>query len=251
MTHPYLQGTQHPRVLAHRGLADADIWENTAAAFAAAHALGVEYIESDIQVTRDGEAVLFHDDTLERVTGDPRRVGQVTASELGEIFASHGGLLSVAEALYSFPGLRFNLDLKTDAAIPATAKAVAAHTRRVLLTSFSDKRRRRAIAQVQREGASLPPAASGGRATIARALASSRARYGPARALREVDALQIPVSYGRLTVLTSALLSRAHRHGVEVHVWTINDPQQMRELIGFGVDGIVTDRADLAVETLR
>ncbi|QTV80827.1 glycerophosphodiester phosphodiesterase family protein [Microbacterium sp. NIBRBAC000506063] len=258
MTHPYFVGTRHPRVLAHRGLAstatdDAPaVWENSAGAFAAAHAIGVEYIETDCRVTADGELVLFHDATLERLTGDAREIATVSTRELTELFADHGGLLTVAEALHAFPESRFNIDVKTDAALPLIGRAIAPHTRRVLLTSFSDTRRRRAIAEVRRAGAEMPPAASAGRATITALLAGAAARLSPAvaRALREVDALQIPLSYGPLKVLTKQVLRRAHEHDVEVHVWTINDPARMRELVDFGVDGVVTDHADLAVKTL-
>ncbi len=258
MTHPYFAGTRHPRVLAHRGLAslgNADepaIWENSAGAVAAAHAIGVEYVETDCQVTADGEVVLFHDDTLQRLTGDPRPIGEVTTADLRELFASHGGLLTVEEALEAFPEVRFNIDVKTDAVAARIGPALVPHTHRVLLTSFSDARRRRAIAGVLRAGAAQRPATSAGRNTIAALRAGSSVRLSPVvtRALREVDALQIPVRLGRLTVLTDAVIRYAHVHGAEVHVWTINDPEQMRALVAAGVDGIVTDRADLAVETL-
>ena len=228
------------------------MWENSAAAFAAAHARGVEYIETDCQVTADGDAVLFHDDTLERLHGDERAISAVSTRELSEILADHGGLLTVSEALASFPDVRFNIDVKTDAAVDPIGPAVSGHTRRVLLTSFSDARRRRAVAEVARAGAAEPPATSAGRNTIIALLAASAMRLSPgvSRALREVDALQIPLSYGPVKILSPALLRHARGSGVEVHVWTINDPERMRELVSAGVDGIVTDRADLAAEAL-
>lgn len=253
MTHPFFAGTRHPRVFAHRGLATSpEVWENTAAAFAAAHAEGVEYIETDCRSTADGEVILFHDETLERVAGDPRPVNTVRTDELREIFADHGGLLTVAEALDGFPEIRFNIDVKSEDAVPWIGRPLADHAHRVLLTSFSDARRRRAVEEVRWAGADLAPATSAGRATIAAVLASASTRFSPAvsRALRGVDALQIPESYGAVKVLTKQLLRRAHEHGVEVHVWTINDPPRMRRLIDFGVDGIVSDRADLALTEL-
>jgi glycerophosphoryl diester phosphodiesterase len=69
--------------------------------------------------------------------------------------------------------------------------------------------------------------------------------------LREIDALQIPERHGAIRVLTPALLRAAHRAGTEVHVCTVNDADDMRRLIDAGVDGVVTDRADLAVATFR
>ncbi|MFD5214808.1 glycerophosphodiester phosphodiesterase family protein [Microbacterium sp. NPDC058345] len=255
MTHPYFAGTRHPRVLAHRGLIpapdeDSSVWENSAAAFAAAHAAGAEYIETDCRVTADGDVVLFHDETLERFTGEARSVSAVRTTELRTLFEEHGGLLTVAEALNLFPDIRFNIDVKTDAVAAPIGPLIAAHTDRVLLTSFSDRRRRRAVDSALRAGAALPPAISGGRGTIMRLRAASGVRLSPARMLAGLDAVQIPERHRGIRVLTPALLRVAHVHGVEVHVWTVNEPDDMRRLVGAGVDGIVTDRADVAVQTL-
>lgn len=255
MTHPYFSKARYPRVLAHRGLItaageDSGVWENTAASFAAAHAAGVEYIETDCQVTADGDVVLFHDSTLQRLLGDPRTVREVRTRELRSVFADHGGLLTVGEALDSFPQTRFNIDVKTDAATGLLGPILVDHTHRVLVTSFSDAYRRTTVASVLRAGAVLRPATSGGSRTIAALRALSSLRLSPTRVLREIDALQIPERRGALTVLTPALLRAAHRAGVEVHVWTVNDPDAMRRLARAGVDGIVSDHADVALATL-
>jgi len=254
VTHPFFAGTQHPRVFAHRGLTagglDSSMWENTATAFAAAHAVGAEYIESDCQVTADGDVVLFHDETLERITGDARRVSDVPTRELERMFADHGGIMTVAEALSSFPDSRFNIDVKTLSAAEPVGPILARHTERVLVTSFSDRNRLAAIEAVMRAGATLRPATSGGQSVIARVRALSALRLAPGRLLRDIDALQIPERHAGLRILTPALLRAAHAHDVEVHVWTVNEPVDMQRLVDFGVDGIVTDRADLAVSTL-
>lgn len=255
MTHPYFAKARHPRVLAHRGLVtaageDSGVWENTAAAFAAAHAAGVEYVETDCQVTADGDVVLFHDATLERLTGDRRAVREVRTRDLVRLFADHGGLLTVAEALDLFPTVRFNIDVKTAAAAEPLGPILADHTHRTLVTSFSDAHRRATVAAVLRAGAALRPATSGGSRTIAAVRALSVLHLSPARVLRDIDALQIPERRGPLTVLTPALLRAAHARGVEVHVWTVNDAAEMNRLIALGVDGIVSDRADLALDTL-
>lgn len=255
MTHPYFEKARHPRVLAHRGLItaageDSGVWENSAAAFAAAHAAGAEYIETDCQVTADGDVVLFHDSTLQRLVGDPRSVSDVRTRELAAIFADHGGLLTVAEALASFPTARFNIDVKTLDAAEPLGPILVDHAQRVLVTSFSDANRRATIAATLRAGAAVRPATSGGSRTIAALRALSSLRLSPARVLRDVDALQIPERHGVVKVLTPALIRAAHTHGVEVHVWTVNDPDDMRRLIASGVDGVVSDRADLALAAL-
>lgn len=255
MTHPYFSRTRHPRVLAHRGLVTAEgaasgVWENSAAAFAAAHAAGAEYIETDCQVTADGDVVLFHDATLERLASDPRPVRQVRTREMQSILADHGGLLTVAEALAALPETRFNIDVKTDAAAEPLGRILADHAHRVLVTSFADRNRRATVASVLRAGAAVRPATSGGRASIAAVRALSSLRLPSSRALDGIDALQIPERRGAVKVLTPALLRAAHRHGVEVHVWTVNDPDRMAALVALGVDGIVTDRADVAIGRL-
>lgn len=250
MTHPYFTATS-PRVLAHRGLVAVGDGHspNTFAAFAAAHAAGVEYIESDCHVTSDGVVVLFHDETLESITGDPRRVDQVTSREMERQLADLGGLVTLEQAFDAFPHVRFNIDVKTAAAAIPAGRIIAGHADRTLITSFADAHRMAALE------AALParPATSAGRETIIRVLAavSLRAEGWMLRLLAEIDALQIPERRGPIRVLSPRLVDYARAAGAEVHVWTVNDADRMRELVRAGVDGIVTDRADEALRALR
>ncbi|MCK6065207.1 MULTISPECIES: glycerophosphodiester phosphodiesterase family protein [Microbacterium] len=254
MVHPYLRGARTPRVLAHRGLvtpdaAAAGVVDNSFAAVAAAHAAGVEFVESDCHLTADGVVVLLHDDDLSRIAGDPRRVADLRLHELADLLADRGGLLTLEQALDAFPEVRFNLDVKADGAEEAVGRLVAPHAERVLLTSFSDERRLAALAAAERAGAPILPATSPGSRTLGRLLAALtvRSRRATDTALRGLDALQIPERHRRLRVLTPRLLDAAHAHDVEVHVWTVNDPEDMRRLRRAGVDGLVTDRADVAL----
>lgn len=256
MTHPFFAKTAHPRIFAHRGLASGpdatdEVWENTAGAFAAAHAAGVDYIETDCRVTADGDVVLIHDETLSRLLNDDRHVDEVRTTELRELYAPHGGLVTVSEMLELFPQTRFNIDVKTDAAAAPLGQLIAPHAHRVLLTSFSDSRRRAAVQAALDAGATVRPAASAGQMSTLAVRVLSALHLSTARVLRDLDALQIPEYFGRVRVLTPALLRAAHRHDVEVHVWTVNDQADMARLVATGVDGIVTDRADLAMKTLR
>ncbi len=257
MTHPWFAGRPTPRVLAHRGLVTAEaaehgIAENSFAAVAAAHAAGAVYIESDCHLTSDGVVVLFHDDDLSRVTDDPRRVSEVTEAELADLMSTRGGLLTLVQALESFPDTRFNLDVKAEGVAEEMGRLVAPYADRVLLASFSDARRRAALAAAARAGGDILPATSAGSATIAKVLLALllRSRRLIARALADVDALQVPERQGRIRIVSRRLIDATHANGVEVHVWTINDPDDMRRLVSLGVDGIVTDRADLALAEL-
>lgn len=257
MTHPYLAGTAVPRVLAHRGFVPAALAaegavENSRAAFAAAVAAGAEYLETDCRLTSDGEVVLCHDDGLARLIGDPRPVSSVSARELAGLMAGRGGLLTLERALREFPRSRFNVDVKSAEAAEPAGRILAAAADRVLVTSFSDRHRLRAL----RAAASVPgagrPATSPSRGRLAAALLALAAgsRAGFARAVAGVDALQIPERRGPVRVLSRRLIDEARRLGVEVHVWTVNDPQRMRELVGLGVSGVITDRTDLALDAL-
>lgn len=255
--HPFFDSPR-PRVLAHRGLVTTDaaangVVENSFAAVAAAHAAGAEIVESDCHLTADGVVVLFHDDDLVRVTGDPRRVSEVTEFELSTLMADRGGLITLTQALDSFPDLRFNLDAKAPDVAGPLGRTIAGHARRVLVASFSDDRRRDALDAAARAGADILPATSAGSETVLRLLVALavRSRRLTRRALAGIDALQIPERRGRLRIVTPRLIAAAHALGVEVHVWTVNDPDEMRRLVAMGVDGIVTDRADLALAALR
>ncbi|MDD7943779.1 glycerophosphodiester phosphodiesterase family protein [Microbacterium sp. NE2HP2] len=249
MTHPYF-GSERPRVLAHRGFVPADsegIVENTFAAFAAAHALGVRYVESDCHLSADGTVILFHDADLSRVVGDPRPIADVGDRELEDLMADRGGLVTLAQALDAFPTLFFNLDVKAESAAETVGRLVAPHADRVLLTSFSDRTRERALRAAHDAGGR--PATSAGTIRIA-ALVAAVASGVPwliGRALRGIDAVQVPERRGPIRIVSPRMIRAVHRAGVEMHVWTVNDADGMRRLLAAGVDGIVTDRADRAM----
>ncbi|WP_181059333.1 glycerophosphodiester phosphodiesterase family protein [Pseudoclavibacter sp. AY1H1] len=251
MQHPYLDGAP-PRVLAHRGLA-LRATENTSEAFRAALDVGATHIETDARASRDGRAVLWHDATLEGFDGSDRSLAGSPIAELTRLTSAGRTpgalLLPLDEALDAFPQARFNIDVKSADAVDAVAAAVRRTNaqRRVLVTSFSARR-------LQLTATLIPEAARGAASSaIAAALVgvSLRSRGMLRRALRGVSAVQIPERAARIDLLSPTRLRAFHRHVPEVHVWTINDPSKMAELLERGVDGLVTDRADLAVEVVR
>jgi len=235
-----------PRVFAHRGLAVAAP-ENTLLAFLKALALGVEYIETDVHASSDGVAIISHDPELGRVAGREGKVEALTLAQLRGVDLGHGQTFSsLLEALDAFPDARFNIDVKSSAAVQPTVDAICAlrATDRVLVSSFSEQRRRAAVHQ-------LPGVATSTSAPrFVQALIAGKLGLKPvmAHALRGTVAVQVPEKALRLRVTTARMLDQLHSLGVEMHVWTINDPHRMRELVELGVDGIVTDRADLAID---
>ncbi|WP_125778134.1 glycerophosphodiester phosphodiesterase [Antribacter gilvus] len=243
--------------LAHRGFSHGNKnLENSLAAFAAAVELGYRYVETDAHGTSDGVAVALHDESLDRTTDASGLVSDLPWSVVKE--AKIGGSEPVPlleEVLGTWPHLNVNIDVKAESGIAPVADAIE-RTRswdRVCVTSFSVDRRLATLARLTR-----PVATSAGRSEVARFLVGARLRLAPVanRALRHVDALQVPVmdrlpaDLGPLTVVDGVTVARAHRAGKKVHVWTIDEPEEMRHLIDLGVDGIVTDRADLLREVL-
>ncbi len=241
MPHPYLDAP--PLAFAHRGGAAAGD-ENTAEAFARAVALGYRYVETDVHATADGVVVVFHDTTLDRMLGRPGRVRDVRWADLATVRI--GGAAAVprlCDVLDAWPTVRFNVDVKDGRAVQPTVDLVrrAKVDDRLLLASFSDAR-----LAAMRTALGPAVATSMGMREAARLWLASRL----GRRLRlppSVRAAQVPVRHGAVRVVDRRFLRHAHRLGLHVHVWTIDDPDQMNHLLELGVDGIMTDR----IEVLR
>ena len=241
-----------PLAFAHRGGAyhpEIEGLENTVAAFRHAVALGYTYLETDVHVTSDGVLLAFHDTVLDRVTD---RTGSIAGSTWDEVQrALIGGsepVPTLAELFDAFPAARFNIDLKSAGAVEALAAFVEerdAHDR-VLVGSFSASNlrafRRRTRGRVATSAHPLEVAAF---------VLSPSARLARLLTRGRPVALQVPHRHGRLLVTSRRLVRRAHAVGVQVHVWTIDDPEEMNLLLDRGVDGLMTDRTDILRDVLR
>jgi glycerophosphoryl diester phosphodiesterase len=240
-----------PRIFGHRGTAGTHP-ENTIVSFQAAVDLGARYLETDIHLTRDGEIVISHDPDLERICGRPGFIkemdyGAVAKFDAGYTFSLDGRnfpfrgkglrILRLGELLAMFPSAFFNIDLKPeDVSLTAAALKVidAANMRRqVLLASEFQNRLDEVRAMAPGVPTSLGALETG---AFMQALAAGDPAYQPPG-----DALQIPPEYHGWKLATPELIAMAHRHGVEVHVWTVNDDPGMREMLELDVDGIMSD----------
>lgn len=246
-----------PHRLAHRGATDGGrIDENTLAAFELALAQGATHIETDVRATSDGVALVFHDADFARVAPDSEYrdgpIAELSSSEVAGIrLRAGGGVPKLAEALAAFPSARFNIDIKSMAAATATAEAViaAGAVNRVLISSFSDKRRRSTLAAFEARGAELPATGCGARVTawalfgylFSRVLGQRTARKAVARALRGVDAMQVPQRFGAIRVARPGFVAAVRAAGVHVHFWVINDGPTAQTLMSMGASGIVSD----------
>ena len=231
-----------PIPFAHRGGAG---WvgrgpvENSLAAFQRAIDLGYRYLETDVHATADGVLLAFHDKLLDRVTDSAGRVAALRADEVAR--AKIGGeeqIPLLEDLLGTFPDARFNIDVKHASAIAPLVSAVGRTNAidRVCIGSFSDRR----LAAVR---AALGPGLAtsfGPRGVLAVRMASE---LGVLRRLVRagVPCLQVPPTFGGVRVITPRLVRLAHRLGLHVHAWTIDDPVEMQRLLDLGIDGIMTD----------
>ncbi len=235
-------------MLAHRGLA-IEVPENSLAAFERALNAGAGYLETDVRLTRDGIVVIAHDETIERMTGRGDSVAALTMAELRSIDLGSGQTFStLAEALEAFPDARFNIDVKVADAVGPVVDVIRSTgaSDRVLLTSFSDARRRRL-------GELLPGVAtSTGQAGVILVLLASwlRSPSLARRGLRGAAAVQVPERFRMIRVVSPGFVDVVHRAGAEVHVWTVNETEDMRRLLAMGVDGLVSDRPDRVIALL-
>ena len=245
--------TKLPIVFAHRG-ASGSLPENTIPAFDEAVKQGATYLETDVQLTKDGVLVLAHDPHLGRTAGIEREIRDLTFRELREVdagatFTPDGGktfpfrgrgfvVATLEEFLKRFPDQRANIEVKDGT--PATARLVLDMIKRfkaadrVLLAS----ERSDALPFIRREAPHIPTSAC--RAEVMDFLWKSAFLPG---SLREVpfEALQVPEKSSVIPVVNARFLSAAKHLGVQVHVWTINGRADMERIFRRGADGIFTD----------
>jgi glycerophosphoryl diester phosphodiesterase len=257
--HPFLDEPR-PIAFAHRGGAG-EAPENTLAAFEIAVALGYTYLETDVHLTRDGVLVAFHDDRLDRVTDRTGAIAglgiaEVEAADPGHAFSPDGGrtfpfrgcgirVPRLEEILARWPDARINIDPKSDACVRPLAALLdrLGAWERVCVGSFSDRRLRRIRALGRgRACTSMGPQAV--------ALARLTAASGLMRRLG-ADCIQVPISRGRIPIVTERFIAAAHRAGLPVHVWTINEETTINQLLDLEVDGIMSDRLRLLRSVLR
>jgi glycerophosphoryl diester phosphodiesterase len=253
-SHSYFDG--EPLVLAHRG-ASAYAPDHTLKAIELAIEHGADVIEADVHLSRDGQPVLHHSGDLAENTEETGPLKARTLDELRRLdagfrFTRDGGanfpyrgaghrIITLAEALESFPDTRFNLDIKKRRAAVPTRQVINGHgaADRVLIASFYSWQR--------------SPALVGYRGlrsvTQDQMLAFMLLYWTRLDGLwtANVDAFQVPETHRGLRVVTPRLVRRAHQLGIRVHVWTVDDESDMDRLLSWGVDGIITKKPDLAV----
>jgi glycerophosphoryl diester phosphodiesterase len=235
-----------PLAFAHQGAHSPDgPGENTMAAFEAAVRQGYRYLETDAHATADGVLVAFHDDRLDRLTDRTGLIGDLPWAEVRAARVRGRDEIPLLEDLLTaWPDVRVNIDPKHDAAVDPLVELIerTGTVDRVCIGSFSDRR----LARIR---ARLGPriCTSMGPRQVARLVAASRGL--PAGSF-SAACVQVPTKRGPVPLVTDRFLAAAHQRGLQVHVWTIDDPDEMHRLLDMGVDGIMTDRTDVLKSVL-
>lgn len=259
---------RRPLVMAHRG--GAGLWpENTAHAFRQALALGVDVLEMDLHATIDGALVVIHDATVDRTTNGAGAVKELTLAELKKLDAGYrwtadGGrtfpfrgkgitVPTLREVLDEFPAARLNIDIKQ--AQPSLVKSFCRTLRessattsvqsRVTVASFNS----RTLEEFRQECPAIATSAS--MEEVFALSADLQAGRDIASDKRRTRLVQVPESAFGRTLLTAELVAAAHRAGLEIHVWTVNEEAAMRRLVALGVDGMMTDYPDKLLALLK
>lgn len=242
--HPFLE---HDGVMAfaHRG-GNRNAPENTMAAFADAVAMGYRYLETDVHASLDGVAFAFHDDDLTRMTGDALAISTLKAADIEAISLDGGHAIPrMSDLLEAFPDANFNIDAKAWPVVEplgALINQMQVHER-ICVGAFSDARIDRLLEITQHR---VCHGVGPKQATRFRLAAASRLPMS-----FEAGCLQFPPAHKSLPMVTKASVAYAHKVGMQMHVWTINDESTMHDLLDKQVDGIMTDDCALLKSVLQ
>lgn len=248
--HPYLDGP-YPRAYAHRGWHIGELagLENTLVAFRRAVDEGFGYLELDVHASADGVAVVHHDATLDRTTDGAGSISAQPAAALTQVkVRGREPIPLLEEVLTELPHTRITIELKSDAAVDPVL-AVLERTdawHRVCMGGFTGRWLARSRTGA---GPRLLTSMAQGSAVGLRSRAWLDALPWPLSRLPSPpvrgEVAHVPRRFGAITVVDAGFVRSAHAVGHEVHVWTVDDPVEMAELLGMGVDGLLSDRPDL------
>ena len=253
----------HPLVFAHRG-GGGVFPENTLGAFEYSAKMGVDVLELDVHSTADGTLVVMHDTKFDRTTNGSGKISEMTLAEVKKLdagfnFTPDGGktfpfrgqgitVPTLKEIFDAFPAMTFNIEPKQTE--PSITKLLCEMIRakemtgKVIVGSF----RQTAIDEFRTACPDIATAATPREASefLAMYKVGLAASYTP-----PMQALQIPQNLGSLQVVSKDFIAAAHKLNLQVHVWTINDPAEMQNLVEIGVDGIMTDYPDRLMNLLN
>ncbi len=232
--HPYLEPHAQDEFVpfAHRGGVSL-LPENSIVAFREAWNLGFRYLETDVQITRDGHLVAFHDANLKRTCGIDRLIADMSAAEVRQLRIDGSEPVPfLADLFEEFPQAMINLDAKSNAVVEplTTFLSQGNNLSRVCIGSFSHSRLVRIRGVL-------------GDAVCTSASPVEVASWVSGRVPGAPSCFQVPIRQYGIRILSRTRVHRAHEQGLPVHVWTINEADSMQTMIDSGVHGIMTDNA--------
>lgn len=249
--------------IAHRG--GAGLWpENTQFAFQNAVRIGADALEFDVHATSDGELVVIHDATVDRTTDGSGRVDEMTWDALRELDAGYRwtaddgasfpfrgmGLRvpTLEEVLNGFPDTRMIIELKnvSEAARVRFSEAIAKspYPERKVIASFQSE----TIRYIRDNNPGIATSSTVGEVLRLWVLNSLGLGFA---FVPGGETMQVPPRFQDLTLVSTRFVSGAHRHNVDVYVWTINEEAEMKRHVDHGVDGIMTDYPDCLLQVLN
>ncbi|MFL7839171.1 MAG: glycerophosphodiester phosphodiesterase [Candidatus Promineifilaceae bacterium] len=258
------QFDQYPLVTSHADDTGSGLWPGiTMTHLEGVAGLGVDVLEMDAHMTSDGHIVLMHDDTVDRTTNGSGLVSDFTLEELqqlevgvnwtqdeGATYPYQGKGLqipTVEEVFQRFPDYPMVIEIKQDSPSMAEPFCVLIRqydkTEKVLVPSFSGQ----TIAEFR---AACPEVATASASDETRNFVIANFLMAANLIKPAYQAFQVPEESGGIPVVIPHFISSAHDRGLQVHVWTINDADDMHRLIDMGVDGIMTDRPDILKDIL-
>lgn len=243
---PFFSRTR-PLVFAHRGGCTLGP-ENTFTAFGRGIAAGADGLEMDVHLSADGVVVVHHDETLDRTTSGSGPIAARTADELARLDAGDGaGVPTLREVLRRYGNVPIIVEMKVDTVAMGEALArevrLAGAAERVCAAGYG----RRSLDAAR---AALPEmASSAGHGEVRMAVYRSWVGW-PARHVR-YGGFQVPETAQGHRIVSPRFLRHAHDRGLEVQVWTVDEEVDMKRLLAWGVDGLITNRPDLATRVVR
>ncbi len=263
--HPFFANFDtYPLVFAHADDTGQGLWPGSTMVFLEEAAkLGVDVLEIDVHMSQDGHIVVMHDDTVDRTTNGSGKINQLTLKEIKELevgtnWSTDGGssypyrgarlrVPTLAEVFYLFPDKPMNIEIKQEE--PSMAQPLCDMIRnfkmsnKVLVASFSDK----AMSEFRAACPELATAASSGEA---RSFVALNVAFLSKFISADYEAFQVPEESSGIPIVIPHFVNSVHDKNLQVHIWTVNDLADMERYIEMGVDGIMTDRPDLLLDTL-
>ena len=240
-------------VMPHRGSSNETL-ENSWQALEYVHSLGCKYFETDVHATADGVVVLYHDDNLKRMNKVDAKIEDLTWCELQKIFYEDGScIVRLDEALKRYNDMHFNIDLKHDLVVEPMIdllNSMPEVCKRVCIASFSARR----VNKIRRVFDGKVKTSLSFSEVLRLKIASSVTippRFLGVPSMRQgVCYVQVPKKFGFVNVVTERFIKNCHRYGLQIHVWVVNEREEMENLLDMGVDGLITDNLSVAKDVL-